>query len=40
MSATDQERIADILEFAETVSLVVAEGASKFESSKISQLAL
>lgn len=40
MSATDQERIADILEFAETISLVVAAGISKFESSKLSQLAV
>lgn len=40
MSASDQERIEDILEFASTVSVIVAEGQAKFESSKVSQLAV
>lgn len=40
MSATDLERIEDILEFAETVSAIVNEGQEKFESNKVSQLAL
>lgn len=40
MSATNQERIQDILEFAETVSAIVDEGQQKFESNKVSQLAL
>lgn len=40
MSTTDQERIEDIVEFAETVSAIVGEGQQKFESNKVSQLAL
>ena len=40
MSATDKERIEDILEFAETVSAIVSEGQDKFYSNKVSQLAL
>lgn len=40
MSATDQERIEDILEFAETVAAIVGEGEAKFDSNKVSQLAL
>jgi uncharacterized protein with HEPN domain len=40
MSATDQERIEDILEFAETITAIVSEGQEKFESNKVSQLAL
>ena len=40
MSATDKERIEDILEFAETVSAIVSEGQDRFNSNKVSQLAL
>lgn len=40
MSDTDQERIEDILEFASTVSAIVAEGKTSFEGSKVSQLAI
>lgn len=40
MSATNKERIEDILEFAETVSAIVSEGQDKFYSNKVSQLAL
>jgi len=40
MSDTDQERIEDILEFASTVSVIVAEGKTSFEGSKVNQLAI